>query len=87
MVKKPDLDNCVKFVLDCLSRGLFWQDDCQVVGIYASKYYRQNPCTYVSITRLPYVESNSKWKEWGDVSVPTKEGGETFDDMACEIQE
>jgi Holliday junction resolvase RusA-like endonuclease len=35
---KPDLDNCVKFVKDCLN-GIAWHDDSQVVTLMAKKLY------------------------------------------------
>jgi Holliday junction resolvase RusA-like endonuclease len=35
---KPDLDNLVKFVKDCLN-GIAWHDDSQVVSIMAKKLY------------------------------------------------
>ena len=35
---KPDLDNLVKFVKDCLN-GLAWHDDSQVVTLAAKKLY------------------------------------------------
>jgi Holliday junction resolvase RusA-like endonuclease len=36
--KKPDLDNLVKFVKDCLN-GIAWHDDSQVVSLMAKKLY------------------------------------------------
>ena len=36
--KKPDLDNLVKFVKDCLN-GIAWHDDSQVVSLVAKKMY------------------------------------------------
>lgn len=36
--KKPDLDNLVKFVKDCLN-GIAWHDDSQVIYIEAAKFY------------------------------------------------
>ena len=40
--KKPDTDNCVKFVLDGL-KGVAWRDDQQVVKIVAYKCYDSVP--------------------------------------------
>ena len=37
-IKKPDLDNLLKFVKDCLN-GLAWNDDSQVCKIEAIKCY------------------------------------------------
>lgn len=46
--KKPDLDNCVKFVLDCLSGELF-RDDSLVYRISAEKRYAVNPGTVLTV--------------------------------------
>lgn len=35
--KLPDIDNLLKFTLDALGHGFLYQDDCQVVRVYASK--------------------------------------------------
>ena len=37
-IKKPDLDNMLKFVKDCLN-GIVWKDDSQVFSVVADKYY------------------------------------------------
>lgn len=37
-IKKPDLDNIIKIILDGLN-GVAFEDDCQVVRILASKHY------------------------------------------------
>lgn len=36
--KKPDLDNLLKHLKDCM-KGIFYQDDKQIVAIQAFKYY------------------------------------------------
>ena len=46
--KKPDLDNLIKFVKDCLN-GLAWQDDSQVSKLQAYKYYSDKPSTWILI--------------------------------------
>lgn len=48
---KPDLDNCIKFVLDCFNEILF-KDDAQVVSIKAIKRYGQNPKTDIFLERV-----------------------------------
>lgn len=47
-VKKPDLDNVAKAVLDALN-GLAWLDDRQVVYLYTYKVYAENPGLIVTI--------------------------------------
>ena len=44
--KKPDLDNLIKFALDCLN-GEAWSDDSQIVSIVAEKRYSAEPKTIV----------------------------------------
>jgi Holliday junction resolvase RusA-like endonuclease len=47
--KKPDLDNYIKFILDC-SNGILWHDDSQVIAITAEKHYDVNPKTKIIIS-------------------------------------
>ena len=37
---KPDTDNLIKFVLDCLN-GIAFHDDALIFSLYANKYYAQ----------------------------------------------
>lgn len=46
--KKPDLDNCLKFVKDCLN-GIAWKDDSQVWWVQALKRYSTDPKTVILI--------------------------------------
>lgn len=38
MIKKPDIDNLIKFVMDALN-GKYWHDDSQISHIIAEKEY------------------------------------------------
>lgn len=49
--KKPDLDNLLKFVKDCLNSSV-WHDDSQVVHVEAIKEYSDNPRTTITIQAL-----------------------------------
>lgn len=49
--KKPDADNCVKFVKDCFNQ-LIWADDGQVAKLHAEKYYAVQPRTEIRVTTL-----------------------------------
>ena len=51
-VSKPDLDNLVKAVMDCLTTLGFWRDDDQVVQISAVKEYANELRPGVTITIL-----------------------------------
>lgn len=52
--KKSDLDNLIKFVLDCMN-GVVYKDDAQVYEIVAQKTYSYNPRTEITI--LEYTEN------------------------------
>ncbi|PIE79433.1 MAG: hypothetical protein CSA11_12010 [Chloroflexi bacterium] len=47
-VSKPDIDNCVKFALDCLN-GVVFSDDRQVAELRAIKTYSGYPSTFIMI--------------------------------------
>ncbi len=50
-IKKPDIDNCEKFVLDCFNDIVF-QDDAQVVKMSSSKVYGDAPKTIITICKI-----------------------------------
>lgn len=54
--KKPDLDNLVKFILDC-SNGILFHDDSHILEITASKRYSKAPST---ILHVETIEQNSQ---------------------------
>ena len=41
-IKKPDIDNLAKSVLDGLT-GVVWHDDSQIVSLHLTKVYARNP--------------------------------------------
>lgn len=45
---KPDLDNLIKFYLDC-ANGIFFEDDRLVVNLNAKKIYGEKPSTEMTI--------------------------------------
>lgn len=45
---KSDLDNLVKFSLDCMN-GIVYKDDAQIYEIVAQKVYSDNPRTEITI--------------------------------------
>ncbi len=49
-VSKPDVDNCAKFILDCLN-GLAWDDDTQIVSLSVKKLYDDHDETKIVIRR------------------------------------
>jgi len=50
--KKPDLSNLIKFVEDTFN-GYIYKDDSQIVNIFASKLYSNEPKTIVCFR--PYI--------------------------------
>jgi len=50
-VKKPDVDNLIKLVLDTMN-SIFFQDDSQIVELVSSKQYGQTPRTEVTLTAI-----------------------------------
>jgi len=46
--KKPDADNCLKFVKDCLN-GIVWHDDAQVACVKAMKVLADKPMTKITV--------------------------------------
>ena len=47
-MKKPDVDNVVKAVLDALN-GIAYKDDNQVVRETGTKFYGKEPCLYIEV--------------------------------------
>jgi Holliday junction resolvase RusA-like endonuclease len=41
-IKKPDLDNLLKNIMDCMTKMQFWKDDRQVFDIHIVKRYEDN---------------------------------------------
>ncbi len=46
--KKPDIDNMIKFILDCMN-GIAYEDDAQICKISALKIYSHQPRTEITI--------------------------------------
>jgi len=54
---KPDLDNLIKFILDCGNK-LLWSDDCMISEIHARKIWCDSPHTEITMQHIP-VEFNT----------------------------
>ena len=50
-LKKPDVDNTSKAILDSLE-GIIYKNDSQVVSLWVTKGYNQSPRVEVTITEL-----------------------------------
>ena len=50
-IKRPDIDNLVKSVLDALN-GVAWEDDSQIISISAHKHYAETPFVAIGIKVL-----------------------------------
>lgn len=44
---KPDIDNCIKWILDA-GNEILWHDDKQIVNVYSIKIYGDNPRTIIT---------------------------------------
>ena len=49
---KPDTDNLIKMLKDCMTRTGFWEDDAQVASEVTEKFLANRPGIYVKIARL-----------------------------------
>lgn len=54
---KPDTDNAVKLLKDCLTKCGYWHDDAQVAQETVTKIYAQKPGVLIRI---------QTWEEWRD---------------------
>lgn len=48
---KPDIDNCIKFLLDASTGVLFKHDAC-VSEVFARKIYADEPCTRFTVRQI-----------------------------------
>ncbi|MBR1392649.1 MAG: RusA family crossover junction endodeoxyribonuclease [Ruminococcus sp.] len=53
--KKPDTDNLIKLLKDCMTVLGFWTDDCRVVSEHCEKFWvtTSPPGIYIKIEELP----------------------------------
>jgi len=49
---KPDTDNMIKMLKDCMTRTGFWKDDAQVASEITEKFFGPHPGIYVLIIEL-----------------------------------
>lgn len=63
---KPDFDNFLKNITDCLTQTGFWNDDAQVVGMTAwnGKYYSVKPRWVVEIIPLWSPSTKKEWEAY-----------------------
>lgn len=52
-MKRPDIDNLMKYILDCMN-GIVFQDDAQIWSIRAQKIYAESPGTLIKINPSTY---------------------------------
>jgi Holliday junction resolvase RusA-like endonuclease len=55
--RRPDIDNLVKFTLDCLN-GLVIGDDSQVVELRSRKLYAEKPTTLIRLHTIGMLYEN-----------------------------
>ncbi len=71
---KPDIDNLVKFYLDC-ANGILFSDDRMIIHLTASKAYSKNPKTIMEVIPMKSKSFNGKTKEILQIYGP--------DEIAC----
>lgn len=49
---KPDTDNLIKLLKDCMTKARFWKDDAQVASEITEKFYGPEPGIYVKVEEL-----------------------------------
>lgn len=49
---KPDTDNMIKLLKDCMTRVGFWKDDSQVASEITEKFLADKPGIYVKVVEL-----------------------------------
>ena len=52
MTNKPDTDNLVKLLNDCMTKVGFWKDDAQVTRDIVEKFWADIPGIYIKVTEL-----------------------------------
>ena len=60
-LKKPDIDNLIKFVLDC-GNGILWKDDCLIFQIEALKKFCKYPRTDIEYWEVPFENNKESIK-------------------------
>ena len=49
---RPDVDNYVKFVMDAMGNGIFYNDDSKIALVEVAKKYSFNPRTEITIEEI-----------------------------------
>ena len=49
---KPDTDNLIKMLKDCMTRTGYWKDDAQVVSEITQKFYGPKAGIYIEVVRM-----------------------------------
>ena len=51
-ITKPDTDNSIKLVKDCMTKLGYWKDDAQVASDHIEKFWADVPGLYIKIEKL-----------------------------------
>lgn len=51
-ITKPDTDNMIKLLKDCMTKAGFWKDDAQVASEITEKFLDITPGIYVKVEQL-----------------------------------
>ena len=51
-ISKPDTDNLIKMLKDCMTRTGYWKDDAQVASEITQKFYGPKPGIYIEVMKI-----------------------------------
>ncbi len=51
-ITRPDIDNLVKQIADCMTAARFWEDDKQIVSLTANKFYSRVPYWEIEVREI-----------------------------------
>ena len=51
-ITKPDTDNMIKLLKDCMTKCGFWKDDAQVASEITEKFYGSKVGIYIKVRQL-----------------------------------
>ena len=60
-ISKPDVDNLLKNLCDCLESEKFFKNDSQIASVHVTKIYTTTPCWHVTLRELVNPTSKKEY--------------------------